>query len=115
MKRRLEEWWQNQSASSGKSGGEKGGHATIQPKYLSRVKDFMGDERSWMDWFASMTTAVIQMYLNFADAMERVAVRAENIQNWDSLDDWIACNVGDELQLPLTLPSRLRSKWWTGR
>ena len=25
------------------------------------------------------------MYTNLADAMERVAVRAENIQNWDSL------------------------------
>ena len=34
----------------------------IEPKYLSRVKDFLGDERSWKDWFASLTTAVIHMY-----------------------------------------------------
>ena len=62
VERRLEEWWQNPSGSSGKGGGEKGGHALIEPKYLSRVFDFLGDERSWKDWFASLTTAVIQMY-----------------------------------------------------
>ena len=62
VERRLEEWWQNQSGSSGKGGGGKGGHAIIEPKYLSRVKDFLGDEHSWKDWFASLTTAVIQMY-----------------------------------------------------
>ena len=43
VERRLEEWWQNQSGSSGKGGGGKGGHAIIEPKYLSRVKDFLGD------------------------------------------------------------------------
>ena len=43
-----------------------------------------------------MTTAVIQMYTDLADAMERVAVRAESIQNWDSLDDLIAGTVRDE-------------------
>ena len=61
VERRLEEWWQNQSASSGKGGGGKGGHAIIEPTYLSRVKDFLGDERSWKDWLANLTTAVIQM------------------------------------------------------
>ena len=75
VERRLE-WWRNQSGSSGKGGGGKGGHAIIEPKYLSRVKDFLGDERSWKDWFASLTTAVIQMYTHLADAVERVAVRA---------------------------------------
>ena len=25
--------------------------------------------------------------------MERAAVRAENIQNWEALDDWIASNI----------------------
>ena len=49
-----------QSGSSGKGGEGKGGHAIIEPKYLSRFKDFLGDERSWKDWFASLTTAVIQ-------------------------------------------------------
>ena len=101
VERRLEEWWQDQSASSGKGGGGKGGHAIIEPKYLSRVKDFLGDERSWKDWFASMTTAVIQMYPDLADAMERVAVRAESIQYWDSLDDQIDGNVRNEYEGPL--------------
>ena len=55
--------------SSGKGSGGKGGHAIVEPKYLSRVKDFLGDERSWKDWFASLTTAVIQMYPHLADAM----------------------------------------------
>ena len=32
VERRLEEWWQNQSGSSGKGGGGKGGHAIIEPK-----------------------------------------------------------------------------------
>ena len=49
-----------QSGSSGKGGEGKGGHAIIEPKYLSRFKDFLGDERSWKDWLASLTTAVIQ-------------------------------------------------------
>ena len=76
VERRLEEWWQNQSGSSGKGGGGKGGHAIIEPKYLGRVRDFLGDERSWKDWCASLTTAVIQMYPpHLADALERVAVR----------------------------------------
>ena len=68
---------------------------------MSRVKDFLGDERSWKDWFASLTTAVIQMYTHLADAMERVAVRAESIQDWNSLDDWIDGNVLDEYEGPL--------------
>ena len=68
---------------------------------MSRVKDFLGDERSWKDWFASLTTAVIQMYPHLADAMERVAVRAESIQDWNSLDDWIDGNVRDEYEGPL--------------
>ena len=101
VERRLEEWWQNQSGSSGKGGGGKGGHTIIEPKYLSRVTDFLGDERSWKDWFASLTIAVIQMYPHLADAMERVAVRAESIQNWNSLDDWIDGNVPDEYEGPL--------------
>ena len=41
---------------SGKGGGRKGGHAIIKTKYLSRVRDFLGDERSWTDEFASVTT-----------------------------------------------------------
>ena len=60
--------------------------------------DFLGDERSWKDWFASLTTAVIQMYPHLADAMEGVAVRAESIQDWNSLDDWIDGNVRDEYE-----------------
>ena len=101
VERRLEEWWQNQSGSSWKGGGGKGGHAIIEPKFLSRVKDFLGDERSWKDCFASLTTAVIHMYAHLPDAMERVAVRAGSIQNWNSLDDWIDGNVPDEYEGPL--------------
>ena len=33
--------------------------------------------------------------------MERVAVRAESIQDWNSLDDWIDGNVRDEYEGPL--------------
>ena len=62
---------------------------------MSRVKDFLGDERSWKDWFASLTTAVIQMYPHLAD------VRAESIQDWNSLDDWIDGNVRDAYEGPL--------------
>ena len=59
------------------------------------MKGFLGDERSWKDWFASTTTAAIQKYPDLADAMERIAVRAENIHNW------ITGSVRDEYQGPL--------------
>ena len=40
-----------------------------------------------------MTTAVIQMYPDVAEAIGRVAVRAENTLSWDSLDGCIAHDV----------------------
>ena len=101
MERRLDEWWNNQRPTAGKGGGGKGGRAVIEPKYLSRVKEFLGDERSWKDWFASMTTAVIQMYPELAEAMEKVAVRAESIQDWESLDHWLDGDVRNEYEGPL--------------
>ena len=101
MERRLDEWWQTQRPMTGKGGGGKGGRAVIEPKYLSRVKEFLGDERSWKDWFASMTTAVIQMYPELAEAMEKAAVRAESIQDWESLDDWLDGDVRDAYEGPL--------------
>ena len=86
----------------------------IETMYLSRVKDFLGDQRSWKVWFASLTTAVIQMYPDQADAMERSAVRAESIQDWDSLNDWIAGNVRDEYEGPLWAVFVRRGLWyWT--
>ena len=38
---------------------------------------------------------------HLSDAMERVAVRAVSIQDWNSLDDWIDGNVRDEYEEPL--------------
>ena len=38
---------------------------------------------------------------HLADAMERVAVRAQSIQDWNSLEDWIDGNVRDEYEGPL--------------
>ena len=38
---------------------------------------------------------------HLSDAMERVALRAESIQDWNSLDGWIDGNVRDEYEGPL--------------
>ena len=77
------------------------GHAILEPKFLTRVKDFLGDERFWKGWFANMSTAAIQMYPDLAEEMETAAVRAENILNWDSFDGCIANDVRDEYAGPL--------------
>ena len=66
-------------------------------------------------------TAVIQMCPDLADATDRVAVRAESIQNWDSLDDWIAGNVRDEYKGHLwavfvqLARAGTRRRFWLGR
>ena len=101
MERRWDAWWQTQRPTAGKGGGGKGGRAVIEPKYLNRVKEFLGDERSWKDWFASMTTAVIQMYPELAEAMETVALRAESIQDWVTLDECLDHDVREDYEGPL--------------
>ena len=65
----------------------------IELEYLGKVEDFLGDARSWKEWFASITTAVIQMNPELAETIEEVALRAESFHDWGSLNDWLEFSV----------------------